>query len=682
PTSAVGNGRVISTLGGAGEIMTFFYPRLDFAQNIEECMPMLYLGDPGHGRMVWTFDPSFARDQYYLPDTNILVTELLHQDTRVRITFTDFCPPGSTALVRLVRIENTSEHEFGGAFGHYFDFRLGEVWGKQAVGYDPACGCFLQYFRGTAVAVGGTAPEQWRVGKSIRHDLRSAKQDLEDGHLSGQSEDIGRVNFSGLRRVHLQPGETDSFWIVIAAGSSREEAMAELRRLKDLGPDRLLQTTTDYWTHWLSRREPLHLDPEFEYAYRRALLSLAMLQDETTGSFIAAPEFDPGYERCGGYGYCWPRDASESAEGLAEAGYPEHFHRLCEWYKLAQLPNGLWGQRHWADGQVAASWALRTGFEQLDQTAAALVSICHYITSAPQEQRSQRLTEYWEAIERGARGLQEEVDERGLHRHACDLWETYCGIFVYTNAAFARAFVSAAACARLADRQQLAEEWQHVAGRLKEACKNLYNGVYFPRGFKESGALDDAVDTSSLGLAEPWCVLSPHDPQERHMILTNLQEIERRLRQPVPAQYPPPYLTRGVSALSDSTDPRSAGLAVSAPHVSPASAASEMIGLRRFEGDVYLDGVVGCVNTLWAAQIYLRLAQAEQGDKPDEARDFRNRAIDYIRLSLARATPTGLLPELIGLQPDTPYWAIPHGWASSLMVHCLHLLDATRALET
>jgi GH15 family glucan-1,4-alpha-glucosidase len=59
---------------------------------------------------------------------------------------------------------------------------------------------------------------------------------------------------------------------------------------------------------------------------------------------------------------------------------------------------------------------------------------------------------------------------------------------------------------------------------------------------------------------------------------------------------------------------------------------------------------------------------------------FRDRAVEYLRLCLARTTPTGLLPELIGLQPDTPYWAAPHAWASALMVRCVHLLDDTRAL--
>lgn len=641
PTSAVGNGRTVCTLGRAGEIMTFFYPRLDFAQNIEECLPLLYLGEPGHGRLIWTFEQDFTSRQCYLPDSNILVTGLSLRDPPLRVTFTDFCPLDSTSLVRMVSIVNEGDSEFRGSFGHYVDLRLGEVYGKQAIGHDPAGGHFLQYFRRIAMAVGGTAPEVWRVGKSLQYDERSAKFDLQDGHLNGQSEDIGRVNFAGLNRLHLAPGEEHGAVFIMSAGTSREAAVAELRRLKDLGPDNLLRMTQDYWATWLSRRMPVSLDEEFEQPYRRALLSLAMLQDESTGSIIAAPEFDPGYERCGGYGYCWPRDASEAAEAMAAAGYADGLRRLCEWYRMAQLPDGLWGQRHWADGQVAASWALRTGFEQLDQTAAALTSICNFVMLGDETQRSQRLADYWDAIERAARGLQEQVDERGLHRHACDLWETYCGVFVYTNAAFARAFRAAHNCARAAGRVALADEWLRVSQRLVEACKNLYNGVYFPRGLNTAGEIDDAVDTSTLGLVEPWRVLSPHDPHERRMIISNLLEIERRLRQPIDGH----------------------------------------IGLRRFEGDVYLDGVVGCVNSLWAAQVYLRLAAAEQGDKPDEARQFRDRAMGYIRLCLAKATPTGLLPELIGLHPDTPYWAVPHGWASALMVRCVHLLEETKALQ-
>ncbi|NPV49525.1 MAG: hypothetical protein HPY69_21480 [Armatimonadetes bacterium] len=635
PTAAVGNGRVLCTLGHAGELMTFFYPRLDFAQNVEEGLPLLYVGDPGHGRLLWTFDGAFSRAQAYHRDTNVLETRLTLADPRVELTLTDFCPPESTALVRLVRVENLGERLQVGAFGHYFDLRLGEIYGKQAVGHDALEGYFLQYFRGIAMAVGGTAPDVWRCGKSLAFDERSAKHDLQDGHLNGQPEDIGRVNFAGLWRWQLQPGEHRELHLILSAGVSREAALEQLARLKAMGVDALRQQTKNHWRGWLQRRRHLVLPPDVDGAYRRALLAMALLQDASTGSILAAPEFDPAYERCGGYGYCWPRDASEAAEAMAVAGYPEVLSRLCSWYRQAQLDSGLWGQRHWADGQVAASWALRRGFEQLDQTAAALCSLCGHVLSGPNDERPQRVAEYWEAIQRAASALAAQVDDRGLHHHACDLWETYCGIFVYTNAAFARALSLAAECAGLAERPRLQQQWSETAARLKAGTLELFNGTYFPRGMRQDGEVDDVVDSSTLGLCEPWRLLSPSHPEERAMALSNLREIERRLLQPL----------------------------------------GDGHGLRRFEGDVYLGGVVGCVNTLWLAQVYLRLAVAEQAENPAEAASFRGRALDYIRVCLSRATPTGLLPELIGLQPDTPYWAAPHAWASALLVRCALLLD-------
>ncbi len=91
PTAAVGNGGVLATLGGAGEIMTFFYPRIDFAQNVHECLPALYIGEPGQGRFLWTFGPQFQRRQHYLPQTNVATTELKLATPPLTLTFQDFC---------------------------------------------------------------------------------------------------------------------------------------------------------------------------------------------------------------------------------------------------------------------------------------------------------------------------------------------------------------------------------------------------------------------------------------------------------------------------------------------------------------------------------------------------------------------------------------------------------------
>ena len=39
PNAVVGNSQVLVTLGARGELMTFFYPHIDFSQNIHEGMP-------------------------------------------------------------------------------------------------------------------------------------------------------------------------------------------------------------------------------------------------------------------------------------------------------------------------------------------------------------------------------------------------------------------------------------------------------------------------------------------------------------------------------------------------------------------------------------------------------------------------------------------------------------------
>ena len=47
---------------------------------------------------------------------------------------------------------------------------------------------------------------------------------------------------------------------------------------------------------------------------------LYLLNDREYGSFVAAPEFDSNFEKCGGYGFCWNRDTSEVVLALKALG--------------------------------------------------------------------------------------------------------------------------------------------------------------------------------------------------------------------------------------------------------------------------------------------------------------------------------------------------------------------------
>jgi oligosaccharide amylase len=636
PTGAVGNGRVLCTVGGAGEIMGFFYPRIDFAQNVRQCLPAVYLGQPGHGRLLWTFDGEFERAQHYEPDANVLVTRLALASHGLELQFRDCCPPGSDALVRRVTVRATGAAGFEGSVLCYWELRLQEVTGKQSVRYMPEHGAVLQYFRDTAIAVGGRRPDLWRCGKSIDEGPRSAKSDLFDGHLNGQQEDIGQVDFALGWGVDLEPGGAMEFDVIIAAGAGREQALAALGALAAAGAKDLERRTREHDAAWLDQMERPAVAEHWRGPYQRALLALRMLQDVRTRAVIAAPEFDPSYEACGGYGYCWPRDATEAVMALLLAGDAQPLRGLNDWYAKSQLVSGHWGQRYWCEGILASSWSLREDFLQVDQTAAAVIALC--AEAAGRTGATDTLAERWPSIRRGADALAEMVGGEGWHTFACDLWETYCGTFVYTNAAIYAALRDAAEVAGLTGDGARADAWQGLCRGMKAAVVALHNSEYLPRGVLADGRPDLAVDSSTLGVSEPFGLLSVSAPEERHLIETNLATIEERLQYTMP-------------------DGRT--------------------GIRRYEGDAYLGGVIGCVNTLWFALVTLQVANSYEQEDALRGGELRTKAEGYLEFCLAHATPTGLLPELIGIYPEYPYWAAPHSWASGLMVKCLLELGQT-----
>ena len=231
------------------------------------------------------------------------------------------------------------------------------------------------------------------------------------------------------------------------------------------------------------------------------------------------------------------------------------------------------------------------------------------------------------------------IGDDGWHAFACDLWETCCGAFVYTNAAIHAALRDSARVAAAVGEPDLAASWQDLCQRMKRATIALHNGEHFPRGVLGDGQPDMVVDSSTLGVSEPFGMISPQAPEERRLIETNLTTIEDRLNYRLP---------------------------------------DGSVGIRRYEGDGYLGGVIGCVNTLWFALVCLQVANSYRGEDDARAADLRDKAERYIEFCLDHATPTGLLPELIGTRPEYPYWAAPHSWASGLMVRCVLEMDKAR----
>ena len=635
PNAVLGNSRTLVTLGGAGEIMSFFFPHIDFPQNLQEGMPAVYLGPRGHGQLSWTFEDAWQKTQSYVPRRNILVTELVNPAAGVTLRITDLVHPRRDAFIRRFQLTNVSPRDQEGAIMQYLYLRLGEMARKNSARRPDEGQAIVQYWRHICFAMGGDPPDATQIGKAGGLSGNSAKNDMADGYLSNQREELGDVDTAYAWHYWLRPGEVFERVFIISAATSEPAALAQLSQLNEQGFQALYELTDHWWDAWLSAATPVRIAPEFTDIYYRSLLATRLLYDERYGSFLAAPEFDPVFERCGGYGFVWPRDAAEVVLALEEAGLPEMVERFFEWARGTQNSEGYWEQRYWISGERGPGWCSFLDSIQIDQTGSMVYALGAHAERLPSHERPGFYERYWTVVESATDYLTAALGENGLHAQAFDLWEKFRGSFTYSNASIYAALNTAARWAEARGLDDRAATWRMAAAKIKEVLlAQCWNGRYFARGFNERGEIDWSVDSSMLGVLDPFNMLSIDVPREREMVESMVQVIHERLRKSLP----------------------------------------DGEAIMRHEGDDYVEGSAGGVNTLWLARVLLRLAVYYAERDPATSATYREQAEGYMRVVIARGTPTGLLSELIG-GGATPRWAVPHGWAMASFVNCALLLN-------
>jgi len=641
PSAIVGNSRLLASIGARGELMALFYPRIDFPQNLREGMPAVYfLGEPPGGYLSWTFDPSWRAEQRYLERTNVLVTELQHEPTGLGLRITDLVHPYLPALVRRFEAVNHGGQVLRGKLFQYLAFQLGEVAHKNAVHFHAELSAGVVYWQDITFALGSEGMDDFSCGRATG-GANSTKRQMEGGHLWRLEEEIGAVDFAAGWNLSLEPGETAARTLVVAADNNENGALELLDRLRQEGWERILETACNRWREHAARAEAPALAPDLTEAYYRCLLALELMIDPDHGSLIAAPEFDPEYQRSGGYGYCWPRDAVEVCLALEAAGDPGYMLRFLEWATRCQGPEGYWEQRFWLTGDRAPSWCTREGRLQIDQTAAVLFAMGQEARRLSGQERAAFLERTWESASLAAQDLNRSASTpTALHAPAFDLWETFRGTFTYSNAAISCALREAAFLARTVGEERLAESWEERAEVVRGAVfSRLWRGDIFVRGIDVEGRLETAADASILGLITPFPFLRLEEAEERRMATTMVDALVRRA---------------GCTA-----------------------GGAEM--LLRYEGDQYAGGGPGAVSTLWLARALLCLALTEPEN--EEARAVcQARAEASMRAVLACGTPTGLLPEMTG-PGKGELWAVPHAWSMASFVHTavlLHRLQESR----
>ena len=533
----VGNGAMLARVRADGVMTEAFYPSIGFFRHIVQSQFGAYLRD--REQPLWFSASDFAVEQRYLEDTNVLETSFARPGLEASVI--DFAHPELNCLVRTLRVRNTGEEplplslfhaeassvaDHKGEFGYnvaYYNRLANHVVRYRGHPWDNAVEAQV-----VCLISGLPQPESYQCGVSYQEEGEGldAFQDCRDGRLQEN-----RYAFSYpsgtttalLWRKSVEPGESASVTVLLAAGMSLFDAEDTLAAASGHKPDQLLGETVSHWRHWLERGRrtaPRLQNERLERLYLRSVLLLKLLQDRRYGSFIAAPTLEPDYR------YCWPRDAVYHAWAMDRCGYHEEARHFYRWCRRTQMFDGLWYQNHYTDGR--RHWA---GI-QVDQVATVIWGVWQHFQLT---QNRSFLVEMWPTLRRAAEYVISRTDpEAGLVYSEQDLWEETGGFLAYTNASCVAGLESGAQAAWELGHEGDVRRWREAAAALRREIDGqlIHNGYYVgERGGEHPYPMrsDYLLDISNLGLAVPFGIV----PAESEEMVRTVQRLEREVDYPI-----------------------------------------------------------------------------------------------------------------------------------------------------
>ncbi|OBZ10984.1 glycoside hydrolase family 15 protein [Bacillus sp. FJAT-26390] len=629
----IGNSKFLASLGRTGKMYRLWWPNIDLPQHVDairtgiqwDQLPVSWFDEDADG---WKHEAKYA------DKTNILGVSARSEQQPIQVDSLHLAVPGQDIIVREYTFTNSSNQPASFSFIVHSSFLVSEnqLYNTTMFNVDNDS---LVHFRHKYYFALSSANVCTGYQSGLAWDM------VQQGELNGKNIDMRPDGALKWRIDELAAGASVTIPVYLTAGHDEESVLQQMRTAKSKPSAEWIAETTAYWTNFLAEAAPCPIDDaEISDLYDRSLLMFKLMSDEQTGSIIAAPEFDENFVRCGGYSYCWGRDAAFITTALDKAGLGSLSDSFYAWTLTAQSPDGSWQQRHYHDGSLAPSWGL-----QIDEGSSIIWGMWqHHL-----EQKDHAFAEkVWPAVEKGASFLINFLDsESGLPKPSIDLWEEREASHTYSSAAVYGGLTAAASFAELAGRSKLAAEWKAAAERIsasiKELCWNeeggrFYRGVNLTvqagkyeqaiasgaAGFVSEGIKgyqkytlnhDPIIDVSLLGIAVPFgAVAADHD----HMRRT-----------------------------ADAVD-----AALTVPGVG---------GIKRYEDDIYIGGNPWILTTLWLAHYRIETGSLS------EAKQLLKWALDH-------RTETGLLPEQVDKNTGETAWVVPLTWSHAMFILTIFML--------
>ena len=636
PAIISGNSKMLACFREDGKLYKLFWPHIDYGENIGLFLSGInIMHEPVN--TLWLGEGTRQNGQYYLDNTNIITTHMTTTHFNLEVTQTDLVLPDDDVLVRNYRIRNNDDRTLELTFLTYTLFEIEESNHYDTAYFDYDIPSLVHFRRNAFFALAAdhnTKLSGYQCGRknSPVDPLINANNGILTGYPNGIREAAGALSW---RLGILAQGEEKEITLYLAAAHTRNDVAKLINEVRSRDFLYWLKYTQDFWEGMLASGKSIDLTQDNSYLYNRSLLTVKLLCDKQTGGIIAAPEFDPHYSACGGYGYCWGRDGAIIAAAMDEAGLHETARSYYMYAVRTQEPDGTWHQRHYMDGVWASSWG-----KQLDQGAGILWGYGHHYRLTSD---SDFLEIIWTSTVLAAEYLAHHLSEdNGLPEHTVDLWEEELSQNTYTAASVCAGLMAAASLALAKNENALATKWQAASDRVKLGILNyqwspqlnrFYRSVNpevtfehyqnsLQHGLKAKASTDmlglypkyfagvnDRVDASILGLSFPYQLLDPNDPR----ILASAQAVEEHLTN------------------------RNIG------------------GIHRYQWDNYAGGNPWIITTLWLALCY-----CQSGNM--------NRARELYNWCAAHTNPNGLLPEQVDRDNGQPAWVLPLTWSHAMFI--------------
>lgn len=613
----IGNQNILASFTKQGEMLRLLYPTRDYKQMIDFFHVGLKIND---SRLVYLHeDINNIYMQQYEEDTNILNTEILNTYFNLKVVQTDYASIKENVLVRKYKFTNENTINLDLNFLVHSSLTSSPENRVSGMCRNDA---LIQYNHEYMLCT-------FSKEKLLSSQINNSKANIEDGKIW----DKDYVGMSANSSISydlgtLKPNETREFELYIFIEDSKiglDNLEKTIDRIRKIDFRTEYEAVKKYWKKYVKDHNGLELDlaetpknRKIKQIYTRTILLYSLLVNHETGGISAAVEVDENLKQCGGYQYCWPRDAvftTTAMDILKMKKEVEKFYK--SFCKNTQSRNGMWEQRFFTDGRLAPCWGY-----QIDETASVIVGVYNHYKVIEDKKF---LKDNLKMCEKAINFLKKYVEDIFQETNKCgisyDLWEEYEGVNLY---AVSSIFASFNAMIKI--YEELKEEFtknrvkQENVNKEKETLRNLSVTLreYILKNFYDESKKslvrnleDKTLDISILGTVIPFELFSPKDKK----ILNTVERINMTLR-------------------------------------------TYTGGYKRFETDTYREGKPWIIATLWIAEYYLEIGEKQ---KAKECFDF----------VIKTSTEHGFLAEQVNNSTMQPDWVIGLGWSHAMFIETL-----------